>query len=172
MAIALWDDKPTQEKAQGAAGYLTRTLEQYPTDHMTMMYLPQMETAEECAGCMAGATWVAINTAIWVAVLTNLFNERTNSEIAPTLAALGIAALAEVYPAENTAWYDKPIDYENAMIADCKRLGYEFVVLLLGVYWEYALSRFQPQDLPGSWNYLGETMTDRQGDWDVYFSST
>jgi hypothetical protein len=131
-----------------------------------------MENAEECPGCVSGANWAANDGHAWVAVLTNLYNERSNPNIAQQLGKAGVAAMPEVYANENKAWSDRPVDFENALIYDCKRLGYEYVIPLLGVYWDYALNRYQPKSLPGSWNYLGETMTDRQGDWDIYFQST
>jgi hypothetical protein len=160
MKPGLWDDKPTAAKAETAAAYL----------RAGEIYCPQMETAEERDGCCEAAYWMRRNRPdIYVAVISNLYNERQDGTIAEDLASQGVAVLLEVYPAENTAWYDDPITYTNNMIWDAKRHGWIITVPLFGTYHDYPLSRFQPMNYPGSWNYLGETMTDRVGDWDIVF---
>jgi hypothetical protein len=158
MKAALWDDKPTAAKAEVAAGYLVDG----------EMYMPQMETAEERDGCMQAAAWMHDNRPkIWQAVITNLYNERLDPSLAAYLAERGIAAMPEGYANDNQAWYNNPVGMLYSLIADCHRLGYKLVTVLVGVYHDYGLSRYQLNRFTASWNYLAETMTDRTGDWSI-----
>jgi hypothetical protein len=130
-----------------------------------------METEAERDGCIDAAVWMRRNRPrVRVIVISNLFNERANAAIAAALAQAGVEVMLEVYPAENTAWADRPVEYTQAMLWDAERCGWLVMAPLFGTYHDYALQRFQPKNYNGSWNYLGETMTDRVGDWDIVFS--
>lgn len=169
--MGLWDDKPTREKAEGAVYYLREALKANPTTHKALLYLPQMETEAEYPGCVAAARWVSTQAKdVQTIIITNLLNERANPQLAKDLARLNVWAMPEVYACENMAWTNDPLGFERAMAADALRLGYRDLILLLGVYWDYGFAKYEPKNLPASWNYLAETMTDRTGDWDIVFS--
>lgn len=160
MKPGLWDDKPTAQKAEVASGYLNDG----------EIYCPQMETESERDGCCEAAFWMRRNRPnVYVCVISNMYNERINGDISSALAAVGCAVMLEVYPAENQAWADKPVQYTETMLWDAQRHGWIITLPLFGTYHDYPLQKFNPKDYYCSWNYLGETMTTRVGDWDVVF---